>query len=311
MSEASGRGVREPSPSGQVPPMGGSAVCTRTLPYPPPMAGTLILCATPIGNLGDAPPRLREALESADVVYAEDTRRAQTLLAHLGVRATLRSYFVGNEQERAGELAAHLANGAIVALITDAGTPAVADPGVTAVRAAREVGATTSAVPGPSAVTMALAVSGFGGDRFVFEGFLPRKGGERTGRLAAIGTEDRTVVCFTTGSRVAKDLTDLAAASPPDREVVVCRELTKAFEEIWHGRLADAPAHWEQAVVKGEFTLVLAPVEAAPPSLEEGIASVRRRIEGGERPSDAAKAVARETGLPRSDLYAGALEGQQ
>lgn len=275
------------------------------------MPGTLILCATPIGNLGDAPPRLREALESADVVYAEDTRRAQTLLVHLGVRATLRSYFVGNEQERAGELAAHLADGETVALVTDAGTPVVADPGVTAVRAAREVGAVVTAVPGPSAVTMSLAVAGFGGDRFVFEGFLPRKGGERTKRIRAIGAEERTVVCFTTGSRVARDLADLAAVSPPDREVVVCRELTKVFEETWHGRLADASAHWEEAVTKGEFTLVLAPVASAPVSLEDGIALVRSRIDAGERPSDAAKAVARETGLPRSDLYAGALGGQR
>ena len=272
------------------------------------MPGTLILCATPIGNLGDAPPRLREALASADVVYAEDTRRAHTLLAHLGVQATLRSYFVGNEQERSGELAGHLEAGGTVALVTDAGTPVVADPGVTAVRAARSVGAVVTAIPGPSAVTMALAVSGFGGDRFVFEGFLPRKGGERAGRIEAIGSEERTVVCFTTGSRVAKDLADLAVASPAGRHVVVCRELTKAFEEVWHGLLSDAPAHWEEAITKGEFTLVLEPVEPALVSLEDGIALVRRRIESGERPSEAAKTVAKATGHPRSDLYAGAVE---
>ena len=273
------------------------------------MPGTLILCATPIGNLGDAPPRLAEALDSADVVYAEDTRRAQTLLAHLGVQATLRSYFVGNEQERSTELAGHLEAGETVALITDAGTPVVADPGVTAVRAARAVDATITAVPGPSAVTMALAVSGFGGDRFVFEGFLPRKGGERSARIEAIGSEERTVVCFTTGSRVAKDLADLAAASPAGRHVVVCRELTKAFEEVWHGVLADAPAHWESAVTKGEFTVVLEPGESPLVSLEDGIALVRRRIEAGERPSDAARTVARATGLPRSELYGGAVDG--
>jgi 16S rRNA (cytidine1402-2'-O)-methyltransferase len=272
------------------------------------MPGTLILCATPIGNLGDAPPRLGEALDAADVVYAEDTRRAQTLLAHLGVQATLRSYFVGNEQERSGELAGHLEAGETVALITDAGTPVVADPGVTAVRAARRVGAVVTAIPGPSAVTMALAVSGFGGDRFIFEGFLPRKGGERAARIEAIGSEKRTVVCFTTGSRVAKDLADLAAASPADRKVVVCRELTKAFEEVWHGLLSDAPSHWEEAITKGEFTLVLEPVAPALVSLEDGIALVKRRIEAGERPSEAAKTVAKATGLPRSDLYGGAVE---
>ncbi len=271
------------------------------------MPGTLVLCATPIGNLRDAPPRLGEALGSADVVFAEDTRRTATLLAALGIEASLRSYFVGNEEARAEELVSRLSAGETVALVTDAGTPAVSDPGVSAVRAARSVGAVVTAIPGPSAVTMALAVSGFSGDRFVFEGFLPRKGSERAARIDALVDEARTSVFFTTGPRLLKDLADLAARSGAERSVVVARELTKAFEEVWFGSLADAAAHWEEAIRKGEFTIVLegaAPVAIAE---AEAVAEVARLVGQGERLSDAAKAVARSTGLPRSLLYSLAL----
>ena len=271
------------------------------------MTGTLIICATPIGNLGDAPPRLGEALASADVVYAEDTRRTATLLAALGVTAELRSYFVGNEEARADELAQRLAAGETVALVSDAGTPAVADPGVSAVRAAREVGAAITAVPGPSAVTMALAVSGFGGDRFVFEGFLPRKGRDRATRIGSLAVEERTAVFFTTGPRLVKDLIDLAAAGR-DRHIVVARELTKVYEEVWFGLLSGAAAHWEGAVRKGEFTVVVEGIEPEPVTAEAAVAKVLQRVGDGERLSDAAKVVARETGLPRSGLYAKAIE---
>ena len=272
------------------------------------MKGTLIVCATPIGNLGDAPPRLGEALAAADVVYAEDTRRTSILLAALGVEAELRSYFVGNEEARSNEIGRRLAEGETVALVSDAGTPAVADPGVSAVRAAREVGATITAVPGPSAVTMALAVSGFGGDRFVFEGFLPRKGRDRSSRIEALAAEERTSVFFTTGPRLVKDLADLAEAGTGDRQIVVARELTKVFEEVWFGDLAGAAAHWEDAVRKGEFTVVLEGIEPEPATEGDALARVLRRVKDGQRLSDAAKAVARETGLPRSGLYAKAIE---
>ena len=272
------------------------------------MKGTLIICATPIGNLGDASPRLGEALAAADVVYAEDTRRTATLLAALGVEAELRSYFVGNEDARAEELALRLAEGETVALVSDAGTPAVADPGVSAVRAAREVGARITAIPGPSAVTMALAVSGFGGDRFVFEGFLPRKGRDRTERIGCLAGEERTAVFFTTGPRLVKDLADLAEAGVSDRHIVVARELTKVFEEVWFGLLSEAAAHWETAIRKGEFTVVVEGIEPRPATEEDAVAAVRRRVRDGERLSDAAKAVARQTGLPRSDLYAKAID---
>lgn len=272
------------------------------------MKGTLIVCATPIGNLGDAPPRLAEALAAADVVYAEDTRRTATLLAALGVEAELRSYFVGNEEARAEEMARRLAEGETIALVSDAGTPAVADPGVSAVRAARGAGATITAVPGPSAVTMALAVSGFGGDRFVFEGFLPRKGHDRSARIGSLAVEERTAVFFSTGPRLVKDLADLAQAGTGDRHIVVARELTKVFEEVWFGLLSGAAEHWEEAVRKGEFTVVLEGIEPRPATEEEALVSVVQRVRGGQRLSDAAKAVARETGLPRSSLYAKAIE---
>ncbi len=272
------------------------------------MAGTLILCATPIGNLRDAPPRLAEALARADIVYAEDTRRTATLLAALGVETGLRSYFLGNETGRAEEVARRLEAGETVALVTDAGTPAVSDPGVSAVRAAREVGATITSIPGPSAVTMALSVSGFGGDRFVFEGFLPRRGVERAGVVEAVAAESRTVVFFTTGPRLVRDLTDIAAATPADREVVVARELTKAFEEVWHGQLAGAAGHWATMARKGEFTVVLQGAVAVPITEEEAIEQVRRLVADGQRLTDAAKAVARKSGLPRSEIYARAVE---
>jgi 16S rRNA (cytidine1402-2'-O)-methyltransferase len=200
---------------------------------------------------------LGTALAEADVLFAEDTRRAATLLRSLGIKRPSRSYFAGNEAERVDELRAHLRAGRKVALITDAGTPAVADPGVSAVRAAREEGALVTVVPGPSAVTASLAVSGFGADRFVFEGFLPRKPGERRRRLTEIAGEERSVVLFASPHRLAADLTDLAEACGPERQVAVCRELTKAFEEVWWGSLSDAVVSWGSRRARGEFTLVL------------------------------------------------------
>jgi 16S rRNA (cytidine1402-2'-O)-methyltransferase len=198
------------------------------------VAGRLILCAGPIGNLGDAAPRLGEALREATLIYAEDTRRARILLDHLGVTTPVRSYFVGNEAERAVELQDRLAGGEVIALLTDAGTPGIADPGLTAVRAVA-AGAEVTAVPGPSAVTMALAVSGESADRFVFEGFLPRKGEERASRVAAIAAETRTVVFFASPERLVADLADLAGQHPGSRSCVVARELTKLHEECGGG----------------------------------------------------------------------------
>ena len=267
------------------------------------MPGRLVLCATPIGNLGDAPPRLADELAAAEVAFAEDTRRAAKLLAHLGLEVAVRSFFVGNEVMRADELAERLARGERVALVTDAGTPAVADPGVAAVRAAVDAGAEVSVVPGPSAVTAAIAVAGLGGDRFSFEGFLPRRGRERTERLAAIASADAPVVLFTTGPRVVDDLGELAAVAA-DREVVVCRELTKLHEEVWRGSLASAASHWSGATRKGEFTVVVA---AAPPepagSMDDAEESARAAVAAGERRSVAARDAAHRFGVDRGELY--------
>lgn len=266
------------------------------------MAGTLILCAGPIGNLADAPPRLARALESASIVYAEDTRRARTLLSHLGVDRRLRSYFVGNEDERADELADRLRGGETVALLTDAGTPGISDPGVSAVRAAVAAGATVTGIPGPSAVTMALALSGMPAERFVFEGFLPRRGRERRSRIAAVIAEERTVVLFCAPNRLSSDLADLAAAAR-DREVVICREMTKMHEEVWRGDLAAAAEEWGEVTVKGELTVVLAGRAMTVPDLSVAIAEARALIDAGERASSAVRQVAEKTGVSRRELY--------
>jgi 16S rRNA (cytidine1402-2'-O)-methyltransferase len=273
------------------------------------MAGTLILCAGPIGNLGDAPPRLAGALSAADVVYAEDTRRARILLGHLGVDAPCRSYFAGNEQQRSVEIAERLGAGETVALLTDAGTPGISDPGLTAVRAAVEAGAMVTGVPGPSAVTLALAVSGLPADRFVFEGFLPRSGRDRTERVAALASETRTVVLFCSPRRLAADLADLAAAGFAGRPCVVCRELTKIHEEVWRGTLDEAARHWSADSARGEVTVVLGGVPPAAPDLDAAETEARARIEHGQRPSAAVRTVASEMGVPRRELYERVIGG--
>jgi 16S rRNA (cytidine1402-2'-O)-methyltransferase len=272
------------------------------------MSGRLIICATPIGNLDDASPRLARTLAEADVVFAEDTRRTGKLLERLGVSAELRSFFTGNEAQRAGELRSRLERGETVALVSDAGMPAVSDPGVAAVRAARAAEAAVSVVPGPSAVTSAVAISGFGGDRFVFEGFLPRGGSERERRLAWIAAETRPVVVFSAPSRVVQDLEDLAAADDPGRGVAVAREVTKLHEEVWHGTLAGAIRRWtEETEPRGEFTLVLEPRMEPAPDLWTALDDVHARMDAGERLSTAVRDVAEETGVSRRVLYDAAL----
>jgi 16S rRNA (cytidine1402-2'-O)-methyltransferase len=267
------------------------------------VAGILILCAGPIGNLADAPPRLGEALGSADLVYAEDTRRARKLLAHLGLDRPLRSYFVGNEESRAVELAGRLRQGETVALVTDAGTPGIADPGVSAVRAAVAAGARITGVPGPSAVTMALAVSGMPADRFVFEGFLPRKGARRARRIGALAAEPRTAVVFCSPARLGSDLADLAAALGEDRGAVVCRELTKLHEEVWRGSLGRAVEHWGAADVRGEVTLVIEGAAEERPDLDAAVRLATRLVDGGLAPTRAARIAAAETGAKRRRVY--------
>lgn len=271
------------------------------------MTGRLVLCATPIGHLGDASPRLAEVLGRADAIFAEDTRRARVLLDHLDVATTPQSYFTGNEGRRLRRLTMLLEAGATVALLADAGMPTVCDPGFSAVRVARRIGAEVSVVPGPSAVVGALAVSGLPSERFAFEGFLPRKGGERSRRLEQIAGEKRTVVLFAPTARVRDDLSSLAEALGGGRSVTVVRELTKAHEEVWSGTLEGAVAEWSRRTPRGEFTLVVAGWPGAKTPMEHAVGEVMERKADGETMSEAVRTVADGLGLGRRSLYEAVL----
>ena len=272
--------------------------------------GVLLVCATPIGNLGDVSDRLREALQTADTVYAEDTRRTATLLQHVAAKPVVRSLFVGNESARVVELLAALGEGRTVALVTDAGMPGVSDPGTEAIRLAREAGFAVSVIPGPSAVTTAVALAGFGADRFVFEGFLPRKGKERALRLASIAGEDRPVVLFISPHRLVADLEAIADVIGPMREVAITRELTKLHEEVWVGPIAGAIEEWSSRDPRGEFTVVVAPGPVEQMSIEDAIAEARLLVVGGSSPSEAARRVADATGVSRRSVYQALIETQ-
>lgn len=267
------------------------------------MPGVLYLCATPIGNLGDATARLRQTLSDVDVVYAEDTRRSGRLLAAMGVDAELHSYFVGNEAERSKELAEHLRTMRDVALVTDAGTPGVSDPGVSAVRAARSVGAEVRIIPGPSAVTAAIALSGFGGDRFAFEGFLPRKGRIRAARIQEVASDTRPTVIFTAANRLVRDLEDLMEAGGAARQVCVVRELTKMHEEVWWGPLDEAVEYWSEVGARGEVTVVIAGGQPAETDLASAVEMARAEMEAGATRSAAARSAAARSGQPRRAIY--------
>lgn len=254
--------------------------------------------------------RLKDALAAADVVYAEDTRRTSKLLAVLGINTPTRSYFVGNERQRSAELAQRLAEGANVVLVSDAGTPVVADPGFSAVRAADEINAAITVVPGPSAVTALLAVSGLSGDRFVFEGFLPRSGDERQERIGSMVADSRTTVFFSTGNRLSSDLADLAAVSAPDRRVVVGRELTKLHEHIWRGSMSEAVSEWSSPV-RGEITVAIAGAERAAGSLDEAVTDALAMIDDGASMSDAVKGAAARHHLKKSAVYDAVLAARK
>ena len=267
---------------------------------------TLVLAATPIGRADDASPRLAAELTGADVVAAEDTRRLRRLAADLGVVITGRvvSYYEGNEQHRTPTLIGALEAGQRVVLVTDAGMPSVSDPGYRLVTAAIEAGVGVTVVPGPSAVLSALAVSGLPVDRFCFEGFLPRKAGERSRQLAALAAESRTLVFFEAPHRTAATLTAMADAFGADRPAAVCRELTKTHEEVRRGRLADL-VDWASAGVRGEVTLVVGGAAAVPaPRADELVAAVAAAQATGSSRRDAIAEVAHRTGVRRNDVYA-------
>jgi len=267
----------------------------------------LLVAATPIGNADDASQRLRDALATADVIAAEDTRRLRRLLTTLGIEASGRivSHYDQNEQARLGPLLDELRAGHTVLVVTDAGTPLVSDPGYRLVAAAADEGLPVHPLPGPSAVTAALAVSGLPADRWCFEGFLPRKAAERRRLLAELATERRTLVFFEAPHRLAAALTDLATALGADRRAAACRELTKTYEEVRRDTLAGL-AEWAAQGVRGEITLVVAgATELAEPVDDATLAAqVAAYIESGLTRRDAVDRVAAERGLSRREVYA-------
>lgn len=273
-------------------------------------AGALVLAATPLGNSRDASPRLVDALGSADVVAAEDTRRLRALAAALGVTVTGRvvAHYDAVESARTPALVEAVRSGRTVLLVTDAGMPAVSDPGFRLVAACVAEGLTVTCLPGPSAVTTALAVSGLASDRFCFEGFPPRRAGPRRRWLAALAEEPRTCVFFESPHRLAATLAEAAGVLGADRAAVVCRELTKPYEEVRRGGLGELAAWAADGRVRGEVTVVLAgAARAGPPDVTDLVDEVHERVNAGERLKGAVSAVATLHGVSKRDLYQAAL----
>jgi 16S rRNA (cytidine1402-2'-O)-methyltransferase len=268
--------------------------------------GVLTVAATPIGQPGDASARLVSALPSTPVIAAEDTRRIGRLAAALGITLAGRlvSYYDDVEARRVPALLAELRGGTDVLLVSDAGLPGISDPGYRLVAAAAAAGVRVTALPGPTAVTTALAISGLPTDRFVFEGFLPRKAGDRARRLAALADERRTAVLYESPRRLGAALAELAAALGESRRAVVCRELTKTHEEVVRGTLAELAAAFA-AGARGEITIVVAGAAGAGPaiSLEDAAAQAIARARDGEPRNAAIAAVARAHGLARRAVY--------
>ena len=273
-------------------------------------AGSLVLVATPIGNLGDMTQRAIEALQNADVICCEDTRHSGKLLAHFGV--TGKKLIVINEHteyDAREEIVSLVSSGSIVALVTDAGTPGISDPGERLVVAVVEAGGNVTAVPGASALTMALVISGLPTSRFVFEGFLPRSGAERTDRLAMTTTESRTIVLYEAPHRLAKTLSDLTTACGAMRRVVLARELTKLHEQIWRGTLQDANMLVAATEPRGEYVIILEPAKPpAPPTDEELVAAIKAEIAKGVSRKDSAARVSARFGVAKRHVYELALQ---
>jgi len=270
--------------------------------------GVLVVAGTPIGDVDDAPPALGRELAAADIVAAEDTRRVRRLAGALGVRIGGRvvSYFDGNEAARTPYLVEALRSGERVLLVSDAGMPSVSDPGYRLVEAAVAAGVRVTVVPGPSAALAALAVSGLPADRFCFEGFLPRRAGERNRRLTALAAEQRTLVFFESRHRLAATLAAMRDAFGEQRHAAVCRELTKTHEEIRRGSLGELASWTAGGDVLGEITLVVGGAADAVPATtaDDAAAMVAEREAVGDDRKEAIAAVAREVGLPKRVVYA-------
>lgn len=273
------------------------------------MSGQLILVATPIGNLGDISERMKQVLEQADLIACEDSRHSGRLVKHMGI--TSPKYIVVNdhtERDACNGIVEAIMGGKTVALITDAGTPGISDPGSVVVQAVIAAGLSVTAVPGPAALIMALIISGIPTTRFVFEGFLPRSGRDRTERLADIASEMRTVIFYEAPHRIARTLNDLATACHPDRLIAVTRELTKMHEEVWRGSVSEAALHFATVEAMGEFVVVLAAAEAPLPADEDLIKeAIVHEFSTGLSTRDAVDAVVKKTSAPKRVVYALAL----
>ncbi|MFI2565111.1 16S rRNA (cytidine(1402)-2'-O)-methyltransferase [Paenarthrobacter sp. NPDC018779] len=272
--------------------------------------GRIVLAATPIGNVGDASSRLIELLGTSDIIAAEDTRRLHRLVQALGVQVTGRviSYHEHNEVAKTGDLLEQVRAGKNILMVSDAGMPAVSDPGFRLVEGAVAAGLTVTAVPGPSAVLTALALSGLPTDRFCFEGFLPRKSGERSSRLGELADERRTMVFFEAPHRLEAMLRALHERFGPDRTGAVCRELTKTYEEVIRGSLRELLEWAESNEVRGEIAVVVggAP-EQAPAKPEDQVVAVNELVSQGIRLKEAVAAVADDARISKRELYAAVL----
>lgn len=278
--------------------------------------GALYVVGTPIGNLGDFSPRAVETLEQADFIAAEDTRVTLKLLNHFGIKKPLISYFEHNKLEHGPVIVARLKEGQTCALVSDAGMPAVSDPGETLVAACAAEGLPVYVVPGPTAAVSALAVSGLPTGRFTFEGFLSVNKRSRKEHLDAVEQEERTMIFYEAPHKLRKTLSDFSKVFGPDRRIALCRELTKVHEEVWRTTLGEAAAHYREQEPRGEFVLVIAgrerveaPEEDHTP--QEGAARARELLEQGLSPSGAAKQAAQELGLKKSQVYALLVEDSQ
>jgi 16S rRNA (cytidine1402-2'-O)-methyltransferase len=269
------------------------------------VTGRLVLVSTPIGNLGDMPPRAVDALKACALICCEDTRHSGKLLSHTGVSGVRLA--VANEHTedaRRDEVLGLLASGLDVAIVTDAGTPGISDPGMRLVAAAIAHGYTVSAVPGPAALVMAVVLSGFDTGRFAFDGFLPRSGKERAERLAEVASEHRTTVLYEAPHRVQRTVADLLTTCGPTRRVALARELTKLHEEVWRGTLADAVAHVTEVEPRGEYVVVLegAPKDA-PATDDDIIDALRMALRGGADRRTAIATVMATTGAAKRRVY--------
>ena len=277
------------------------------------MSGTLYLVATPIGNLGDFSPRAVETLDAADFIAAEDTRVSVKLLNHFEIKKPLISYHEHNHVSAGQAILKRLLAGESCALVTDAGTPAISDPGEDLVRLCAENGVEILSIPGCCAAVNALAVSGLPTGRFTFEGFLTVNKKSRREHLDSLKNEERTMIFHEAPHKLRTTLNDLSAAFGPDRQMALCRELTKLHEETMRMTIGEAVAYFTDTAPKGEYVLVVAgaaPRQESAVTLEDGVAQVLALKEQGLRLKDAAKEVAEHTGLSKNDLYAAALEKQ-